>query len=79
MATGPFGRPFLAPPGIPADRAAALEAAFNATVTDPQFLAEAELLRAEIRPVLSPELRRVLAEVYATSPQTVERARALLR
>ncbi len=79
MATGPFGRPFLAPPGIPADRAAALEAAFNATVTDPQFLAEAELLRAEVRPVLSPELRQVLAEVYATAPDTVERARALLR
>jgi len=79
MATGPFGRPFLAPPGIPADRAAALEAAFNATIVDPEFLAEAETLRAEVRPVLSPELRQILAEVYMTAPDTVERAREMLK
>jgi tripartite-type tricarboxylate transporter receptor subunit TctC len=79
MATGPFGRPFLAPPGIPADRAAALVAAFNATIVDPEFLAEAEILRAEVRPVLSPELNQILADVYRTESETVERAREMLR
>jgi tripartite-type tricarboxylate transporter receptor subunit TctC len=79
MASGPFGRPFLAPPDVPADRAAALEAAFSATVVDPDFLAEAKTLRAEIRPVSSAALIRLLSDVYATSPELVERARAMLR
>ena len=79
MSSGSFGRPFMAPPGIPADRAAALEAAFDATVADPGFLAEAARARIEIRPILAPDLRRILAEAYATPPDVVERARALLR
>ena len=79
MAAGAFGRPFLAPPGVPAERARALEAAFTETLADPQFRAEAELLHAEIRPVSRTDLQALLAEAYATSPEVVERARALLR
>ena len=35
-----FGRPYAAPPGVPADRIAALRAAFAATFKDPQFIAD---------------------------------------
>jgi len=51
MIRSAFGRPFLAPPDIPDDRAATLRRAFDAMVTDADFLADARQLRAEIMPV----------------------------
>ena len=74
-----LGRPFLAPPGIPSDRAAVLRLAFDRMVMDPEFLAEAERLRLEIRPLDASAMLRLLAEAYATPPGLVERARAILR
>ena len=44
LAAQEMARPFAAPPGIPADRRAALVAAFDATMKDPEFLAEAKRL-----------------------------------
>jgi tripartite-type tricarboxylate transporter receptor subunit TctC len=40
-----WGRPFLAPPGVPEDRAKALQVAFMATMEDPEFLADARKSR----------------------------------
>ena len=74
-----LGRPFLAPPGVPADRAAALRSAFDVMVTDPAFLAEAERLRLEINPISGAEIEALLAEAYATPAHIVERARESLR
>src|SRR5437588_3381876 len=51
FARQPMGRPFLAPPGIPADRVAALRKAFMDAMKDPSFLAEAEKAKLEINPV----------------------------
>jgi len=45
-----MGRPYLAPPGIPADRVEALRKAFMDTMADTEFLAEAEKAQLEIRP-----------------------------
>lgn len=73
-----FGRPFVAPPGIPADRAAALRTAFDAALRDPQLLAEADILRIGIAPIAGMQLDELLAEAYASPPELVERARALL-
>jgi tripartite-type tricarboxylate transporter receptor subunit TctC len=73
-----FGRPFVAPPGLPADRAAALRDAFDATMRDPQLLAEAEILRVSIAPIPGTQLDDLLDEAYATLPDLVERARELL-
>lgn len=74
-----LGRPFMAPPGIPADRAAALQRAFDDTMRDAEFLAEAERSRLEITPISGPELQQLVTEIYATPAQVVERARELLR
>jgi tripartite-type tricarboxylate transporter receptor subunit TctC len=79
MMAGLFGRPFLAPPGIPAPQAEALAAAFDATIADPKFRAEAKQMHAEITPVTAATLRQYLTEAYATSPHLVERARILLK
>jgi tripartite-type tricarboxylate transporter receptor subunit TctC len=74
-----LGRPFMAPPDIPADRLAALRAAFDATMQDPEFLEEAMRSRLEITPIGGAELQDLVAEVYQTSPEIVERTREYLR
>jgi hypothetical protein len=74
-----LGRPFLAPPGIPPERAAALQQAFDETVKDPLFLAEAQKAKLEITPKTGPELQKLLAEVYATPPELAAKARAYLK
>jgi len=66
MASQGMARPFVAPPGIPADRKAALVTAFDATMNDPEFLAEAKKLSLDVRPVTGATIDKILAEVYAT-------------
>ena len=74
-----MGRPFLAPPGIPAERLAALRKAFMATMQDPAFLAEAEKIKLEIRPVSGEAVQKLVAEVYASPSDVVKKAAAALR
>ncbi len=74
-----MGRPFFAPPDIPADRAAALRTAFDATMQDPEFLAEATRSRLEITPISGTALQDLIVEIYQTPTQTVELTREYLR
>jgi len=67
-----MGRPFMAPPGLPPDRAAALRAAFDATMQDPEFLAEAKARGQEVNPVSGAAIDKLLAELYATPKDVVE-------
>ena len=69
-----MARPFAAPPGIPADRKAALIAAFERTTKDPDFLAEAEKLNFEVNPVGADKLDALLAEAYATPKDVIAKA-----
>jgi tripartite-type tricarboxylate transporter receptor subunit TctC len=73
-----MGRPFLAPPGIPADRADALRQAFMATMTDPEFIAEAERTQLEVNPVAGEDLQKLVAEIYRTPPEVAKKAAQLL-
>jgi tripartite-type tricarboxylate transporter receptor subunit TctC len=73
-----MGRPFLAPPGIPADRAEALREAFMATMTDPAFVAEAEKAQLEVNPVAGEDLQKLVAEIYRTPPEVAKKAAQLL-
>jgi len=79
FARGAVGRPFLAPPDIPSDRAAALRKAFDDTVADPEFLRDAQQARLDIAPMTGEEAQILIEEIYATPPHIVERARAMLR
>jgi tripartite-type tricarboxylate transporter receptor subunit TctC len=74
-----MGRPFLGPPGIPADRAAALRKAFMDTMHDKEFLADAEKSKLEINPVDGDELDKLVKEIYATPPAVAQRAAAILK
>src|SRR6267143_126538 len=73
-----MGRPFLAPPGIPADRADALRQAFTATLTDPPFMADAEKSQLEVNPVEGDDLQKLVAEIYRTPPEVAKKAAQLL-
>ncbi len=68
-----MGRPYLAPPGVPEDRVAALRQAFDETMTDPEFLDAAKSATLDIAPSAGKELQDIVAQVYATDPATVER------
>ena len=66
-----IGRPYLAPPGIPAGRLDALRTAFDATLKDPAFLAEAAKVKLAINPVAGSEMEAVIAEVAAMDPSLI--------
>jgi tripartite-type tricarboxylate transporter receptor subunit TctC len=74
-----MGRPFLAPPGIPQDRAQVLREAFMATMVDKDFLADAEKAQMEITPVSGEEVQKLVAEIYRTSPEIAKRAAQALK
>jgi tripartite-type tricarboxylate transporter receptor subunit TctC len=57
------GRPYLAPPGMPAERLGILRQAFDTTTKDSDFLAEAEKLKLAINPVAGKEMEAVFAEI----------------
>ena len=73
-----LGRPLAAPPGVPADRLEILRGAFDATMKDPQFLAEAAKLELEIEPLSAPEIDKLLADAFATPKPIVQEAAALI-
>jgi tripartite-type tricarboxylate transporter receptor subunit TctC len=69
-----MGRPVLAPPGLPAERVNVLRRAFDATMRDKAFLAEADKGNWEITPVSGEEIEALMKRVYATPPAVVELA-----
>jgi tripartite-type tricarboxylate transporter receptor subunit TctC len=73
FARQPMGRPFLAPPSIPAERTATLRKAFMDTMQDPGFLAEAEKMKLEISPVPGDAVQAIVQEVYQT-PKSIAAA-----
>jgi tripartite-type tricarboxylate transporter receptor subunit TctC len=74
LAAQEMARPFAAPPGIPADRKAALAAAFDATMKDPEYLADATKLSIDVNPVTGKAIDELLAELYATPKDVVKQA-----
>jgi hypothetical protein len=74
LASQAMARPFAAPPELAADRKSALTAAFDATMRDADFLAEAQKLNFEIHPVSAATIDSLLTEVYATPKDVLGRA-----
>jgi len=68
----------VAPPEVPADRVAALRSAFDATVRDPDFLADARKLGLEIVPGNGDEVQQVVGRTLATAPDLVARVAAIV-
>ena len=78
LARTALGRPFVAPPEVPAARANALRRAFEATMKDPAFMAEAERLKLTIEPITGADLARIITEIYATPKDVVQRVSRVL-
>jgi len=73
------GRPVAAPPDAPADRVAALRRAFDATMKDPAFIAEAAKLQLEIEPMTGTAIQKMLTEAFATPKTIIAEAGELLK
>jgi len=69
-----MARPYAAPPGVPEARIAALREAFDATMKDPEFLAEAQKTDLEVQPVSGAKMQQLIAELYHSSPEVVKLA-----
>lgn len=73
-----LGRPYLAPPGVPEDRVAALRASFEATMRDPAMLADAQRLRLDLVPTSGERLEKLVVDMVNTRPDVLARAKAAL-
>jgi len=69
-----MARPYVVPPGVPAERLKALQRAFSATMADPAFLADARRQELEVRPVSGAEAAALLNDAYTTPPALVRQA-----
>jgi tripartite-type tricarboxylate transporter receptor subunit TctC len=69
-----MARPFAVPPGIPAARLALLRDAFDATMKDPDFLAEAHNADLEVRPVTGVAVEALIKDIYASPPEAIKLA-----
>src|SRR5262249_60541674 len=74
MAPQGMGRPFAAPPEIPADRKAALIEAFNATMKDPEFLETAAKEGLDISPITGGAIATLLKKLYGMPPEIIAKA-----
>jgi tripartite-type tricarboxylate transporter receptor subunit TctC len=76
LAPQEMGRPFFAPPGVPADRVKALREAFERTLQDPQFLAEADKMGLEVQHRGGEHVQKLVERIYASPKEVIARARA---
>ena len=73
-----MGRSLFAPPGVPKDRIEALRRAFDLTMKDPEFRAEAENLQIELTPKTGEEIQVLATEVSRTAPDLIVLAKKLI-
>ena len=72
------GRPFATAPGVPADRVVALRTAFDATMADPEFLADAAKSNLDIEPLTGAQIAQILSSAYALPKDIIEKAAILI-
>jgi len=74
-----FQRSYIAPPQTPAEALAILRAGFDATMKDPAFLADADKVKISIAPIQGGKVQDLIARLYATPKEFVERAKAVIK
>jgi tripartite-type tricarboxylate transporter receptor subunit TctC len=70
--------PFAAQPDLPSDRAAALRAVFDATMKDPEYLADAKQRRLEVNPMSGLAMEKLIFEVHNTPADVVAAAKTAI-
>src|SRR5438477_361242 len=71
-----FQRSYIAPPGTPAEQLAILRTAFDTTMHDSQFLADADKMRIDISPLPGDKVQDIVQKLHSTPKSIVEKARA---
>jgi tripartite-type tricarboxylate transporter receptor subunit TctC len=79
IAADALGRPYIVSKKVPVPRLEALRAGFDATMKDPQFLAEMKKLDLTVGPIGGAESEKIIASIYATPPAIVARAREIVQ
>jgi len=74
-----LGRPLFVADGVPADRVTALRRAFDATMKDPEFIAEVTKQKLELEPQTGEQLEKLIKEIYATPKPIIERVANLIK
>ena len=74
-----FSRPYIMSPSVPAERIAAMRAAFAETLADPDLLAEARKANLEVSPVSGEEVQELIAKVYDAPKSVVAQVKAALQ
>jgi hypothetical protein len=78
LASGDFGRPIIAPPGVTPERVKILRDAFMKTMNDPELLAEAKKNGLSITPTRGEELEMSAKSVVVQSPEMLQRLKTLM-
>ncbi len=73
-----MGRPFTAPPGVPAERVKALRDAFDKTMADPEFKAGADKAKQEINPKGGAEIQKILEKFFQTPKPLIDKLKAIV-
>jgi tripartite-type tricarboxylate transporter receptor subunit TctC len=73
-----YGRPYFAPPDVPPARIEALRRAFDATMHDPEFIADAAQLQLDLSPMPGEEVQALVAKLAHTPAEIVARVRGAL-
>jgi tripartite-type tricarboxylate transporter receptor subunit TctC len=78
LAPKAMSRPYVLPPDVPADRVAALRAAFDQLMTDPAFLADMNSLKLEVIPISGTDIESLMKKLYAAPQSAVAKMRAAI-
>ena len=78
LARQAMGWPFIAPPDLPPERAQALRKAFDDTMTDPEFLAEAKQRLLEVNPMRGVDIGKLIVDLYQTPPDIIAATKAMV-
>src|SRR4029453_5392142 len=73
-----FGRPYVAPPGVPEDKLAALRQAFAGALNDPGLREEAKKISIDITYRPPQELEKLVQALYATPPELIREAEKIM-
>ena len=78
LASGDLGRPFITPPGVPADRLAILRDGFRKTMADPAFQVDVRARKFATNPDFGEELQKFAKEIVSQPPEIAERMKQVL-
>ena len=78
FASQEFGRPYIAPPGVPAPVVTILRKAFDDTMSDPEFQTETARRKLDLEPVSGADIQAIMEKIYQAPPAVIERVKKIL-